>query len=58
VKYQRFKKPDVSRSLTSFIKKYQPHKAFVINLSMDGIRRLDKTMIYFLPFSKFISSAL
>lgn len=58
VKYQRFKKPDVSRSLTSFIKKYQPHKAFVINLSMDGIRRLDKTTIYFLPFSKFIYSPI
>lgn len=58
VKYQRFKKPDISRSLTSFIKKYQPQNAFVINLNMDGTHRLDKTMIYFLPFSKFIYSNL
>ncbi|MBI3399373.1 MAG: ATP-binding protein [Deltaproteobacteria bacterium] len=56
VKYQRFKKPDISRSLISFIKRHRPRDAFVINLSMDGIHRMDKTTIHFLPFSKFIYS--
>lgn len=56
VKYQRFKKLDISRSLISFIKRHRPRDAFVINLSMDGIHRMDKTTIHFLPFSKFIYS--
>ncbi|MDR2641094.1 MAG: DUF4143 domain-containing protein [Candidatus Peribacteria bacterium] len=35
VKYSSLKKPEVSRSLRSFIEKYSPKEVIIVNLSLD-----------------------
>jgi len=52
VKYQNLPQPKISRSLISFIKKYQPEKALVVNLSLDQKITIDKTKVEFIPFYK------
>jgi len=50
VKYRKLEKPEIQRSMQSFIKKYQPKKAFIVNLEMKKKVIRDKTEIYFMPF--------
>jgi len=50
VKYSLSKKPVVPRSLLSFIKKYGPERAFIINLEKKDILKIDNTEIIFMPF--------
>lgn len=50
VKHQTFKKPKVTRSLRNFVKKYQPQKAFIINLEFKKELDLKGTKIYIIPF--------
>lgn len=52
VKYKKLEEPKVPRALRSFIEKYTPEKAFVINLTLDTVIRLNKTKIHFIPFYK------
>lgn len=52
VKYQKLKKPKITRSLRSFISKYQPKKAFIVNLSLDQKSLINKTEVLSLPFFK------
>ena len=51
VKYRRFKKPIVERSLRSFLKKYQPPEAWLINLDLQTDILIDKTKVRFLTIS-------
>ena len=50
VKYSSIKKPLVPRPLLSFIKKYGPERAFIINLDKNDIIKIDDTEIIFMPF--------
>ncbi|NUQ56900.1 MAG: ATP-binding protein [Candidatus Paceibacter sp.] len=50
VKYSELKKPEVGRSLKSFIDKYKPQKAFVVNKSFKETFVIDKTEVNFIPF--------
>lgn len=50
VKNKVLKTANIQRSLRSFIKKYQPQKAYVINLSLKGEIEVGDTKVYFLPF--------
>jgi uncharacterized protein len=50
VKYSLIKKPVVSRSLLSFIKKYNPPQAFIINLGNDHTLKINNTEVIFMPF--------
>ena len=50
VKYSLIKKPAVSRALLSFIKKYKPPRAFVVNLGSDDILKIGNTEVIFMPF--------
>lgn len=50
VKYQTLTKPVLTRSLHSFIEKYHPPQAFVINLSLSAKTVIKGTEITFLPF--------
>lgn len=52
VKYSKLKKPQISRSLRSFIGKYSPKKAFVINLGMEKTVNLKTTKVHSLPYYK------
>lgn len=49
VKYRDLKRPEIGRSLRSFIKKYQPETAWVINLGLRDRVKIDKTDVLFTP---------
>jgi len=54
VKYKELKEPKINRSLKNFILKYNPSKAFVVNLKFKKEINLNKTKIYFIPFYELI----
>jgi len=51
-KFKSLKKPAVSRSLRSFIGKYKPDNAYIINLTLDKTEVVSGTRVHFLPFHK------
>jgi predicted AAA+ superfamily ATPase len=54
-KYKKLREPQIERSTKSFIEKYQPKQAWVINLNLDKEIKLNNTKIRFLPFYKISS---
>jgi uncharacterized protein len=50
VKFKELKKQEIGRSLRSFISRYQPEMAWVINMELKKKIKLEKTEIHFLPF--------
>jgi predicted AAA+ superfamily ATPase len=50
VKYSLLDKLSLSRSLRSFIEKYQPQKAFIVNLSLKEGLKIGKTIVEAIPF--------
>ena len=52
VKFSRLKKTAITRSFRSFIKKYSPKKAIVVNLSLDTSIVVDDTEVVFVIYSK------
>jgi predicted AAA+ superfamily ATPase len=58
VKFSVLKKPEITRSLRSFIAKYQPAKAWVINLGFTGNMQVDGTEVEFIPYKKLVFKEL
>lgn len=52
VKYSDLKSPALGKSLISFIEKYQPEKARVVNLSLETEIRYKTTAVKFIPYWK------
>ena len=52
VKFKGLTKVEIGRSLRSFISKYQPRQAWIINLSFETKIRLDGTDVNFIPYYK------
>lgn len=50
VKFKSFKKEEVPRSLRSFIDKYGPSEAYIVNLNFKKTIKIDKTTLFFIPF--------
>jgi len=50
VKYKSLKKRVIPRSLRSFIEKYSPDKAYIVNLDYSNILKINKTTLFFLPY--------
>lgn len=50
VKYKKMKQPEVKRSLRSFIERYNPKKAYLINLTLDETLNIGKTELRIIPF--------
>ncbi|SHH48203.1 ATP-binding protein [Thermosipho atlanticus] len=50
VKYKNLKKFEITRALRSFIQKYQPNEAIVVNLLSKHEEKLGKTKIQIIPF--------
>ena len=50
VKYKHLKQEKVPQSLRSFIDKYNPAQAFIINLDLNKTLKINKTTLFFLPF--------
>ena len=58
VKYSQLKKPDMTRSLHSFISAYEPDAAFVVNLSYTDRILVGKTTVWFVPFYELLFSGI
>jgi len=58
VKYRDLKEAEVTRSLRSFISKYHPATALVVNLLLEDTITLNKTKIQFGPFYKIYIQSL
>ena len=54
VKYSKLKKTTVSRSFRSFITKYSPKTAFIVNLSLETEIMIDSTNVKFIPYWKLL----
>ena len=49
VKYGSLRRPEVTRSLRSFIEKYQPKETWVVNMSLDHVVQIGETSVRFVP---------
>ena len=54
VKYSELNKTMVSRSFRSFITKYKPKNALIVNLSLDTEIIIDNTRVKFIPYWKLV----
>ena len=54
VKYKHLKQGNVPASLRSFIDKYNPEKAYIINLDLSKTLKIKKTTLSFLPFHELL----
>ncbi len=50
VKYKSMRSPEVNRSFRSFIKKYNPKKAIIVNISYKDSVKIENTEVLFLPY--------
>ena len=50
VKYKSLKKQEISRSFRSFIEKYSPDKAYIVNLDYKNTLKINETTLFFLPY--------
>ncbi|UCH97501.1 MAG: ATP-binding protein [Candidatus Aminicenantes bacterium] len=55
VKYKRFHKVQIERSLRSFITRYNPKAAFVVTLDFEDSLQLERTTVFFIPFWRLYS---
>jgi predicted AAA+ superfamily ATPase len=53
-KYKKLKEPTIERSLKSFIEKYHPKEAWIINLALEYEVKVGQTIIKFLPFYRLL----
>ncbi len=52
IKYSKLKSTTIPRSFRSFLKKYNPKKAFIINLTLEKKVKVEKTEVNFIPYTK------
>lgn len=52
VKFQDLKNPEISRSFRSFLEKYHPATALIVNIGLEKSLTVGETRIEFLPFYK------
>lgn len=53
-KYQILKRSEITKSLRSFISRYQPKRALLVNLALDEKVRVAETDVQFIPFYKLL----
>ncbi|MDI6865230.1 ATP-binding protein [Thermodesulfovibrio yellowstonii] len=54
VKYKNLKNPEITRALRSFIERYSPPQALIVNLSLYEKSRINGTEVITIPFYKLI----
>lgn len=57
-KYSQLKKPEISRSIRSFITAHKPRRIYIVNLTLSYEETVGNTSICFIPFSAFLSLEL
>lgn len=55
VKSLELKKPSLPSSLLSFIRRYQPKKAYLVNLNLETKVQVGQTEVFFLPYWRVIT---
>ena len=55
IKYKNLRRNTISRSFRSFIDKYKPKNAYLINLSLDTKIIINKTTVHIIPYAKLIT---
>ncbi len=55
VKYSKFTKPKIGKSLYSFIDRYSPEKAFIVNLNYNEIVKHNHTDVVFVDYKELIA---
>lgn len=50
VKYRQLERPRFGRSLRSFINKYKPRVAYIVNLTLEAQQEVGSTKVLFLPY--------
>ncbi|MBW1717215.1 MAG: ATP-binding protein [Deltaproteobacteria bacterium] len=58
VKYKSLRKEEIPRSLRSFIEKYSPDEAYIINLDYKNKLKINKTTLFFLPYYELLYKKL
>lgn len=58
VKFAKMGEAKVKKSLRSFITKYKPKRALVVNLSLDDVIQIDGSDVLFLPYWRLLDLAL
>jgi len=58
VKYKKLTIPKIPRALRSFVDKYKPGKALVVNLTLDTTIYINRTEILFIPFFRILENRL
>ncbi len=53
-KFSRLNKTTIGKAIHSFIDKYNPHKSYIINLSLDDSIDINSTTVLFSPIHKFL----
>lgn len=56
VKFKDLKRPEISRSLRSFVRRYAPENAWIVNLGFRETVPLDRASVHFLPFHDLVPS--
>ena len=56
VKYKHLKHDKVPKSLRSFIEKYNPEQAWIVNLGLRKTCKINKTTLSFIPFQDLLHS--
>lgn len=54
VKYKKLAKSEITRALRSFVERYRPEKALVVNLALDDSITLNQTKVIFIPFYRIL----
>lgn len=54
VKYKKLKEPELNRSFKSFLSKYSPKRAYIVNLTLEEEVTVGKTKVAFIPFHKLL----
>jgi len=57
VKYKKLVRPEITRALRSFIERYKPKKALILNLTLDTVINLNQTKIFIIPFYRILETA-
>lgn len=55
IKYKMLKNEKVTRSFRSFINKYKPKNAYLVNLNLNSKIKIDTTTVHFIPYTKLFS---
>jgi uncharacterized protein len=57
VKYKQLRQDKVPLSLRSFIDKYQPERAFIVNPGLSKAIEINQTKVCFMPFHELLSQS-